>query len=411
MAFEFGTFNEFSDPVATNNPVIFAAAKVIDLGPWDGQFYQACAAPQVTIDAKEFEIYNRSQTSRDGLIGVAVSGGTAWDNDDTTDLKMSADAVKGLTVGHVLQVGDEVVIVKAVDRSDNTIDVFARGAAGTTAAAHADNTPYKVIGFAGEDEDLKNVESVNETTAKYVNYVQTVFETIDWTKHAELISKGLSEKEAEIMLVKEAEIRVARMLATMAINGRKYKQVSSTTRWMSAGLIQQLQDNNSGTRSTLTYNASGDLTEAKLLAALKQIFDAGGRPDTIWVSPTVKGYINTFNMANSSLAINTTKEDHTAGGQYVSAVDYEGMILRVRVDSNIPSSMAAIVTMANCKKGWLMDDGLRLVDEPQKSSREMRKSLQGSLGFAIEGVGQDHILITGITGGNAERIYKTASAN
>jgi hypothetical protein len=268
-----------------------------------------------------------------------------------------------------------------------------------------------VIGFAGRDEDLKAVESVNETTSKYVNYIQTVFETIDWTKHAEMISKGLSEQEASIMLVREAEIRVAKMLATMSINGYKLKQNSSTTRWMSAGLLQQLQDNNGGTRPVLTYNASGDLTEAKLLAALKQCFAAGGAPDTIWVNPTVKGYINCFNIANSSLAINAMKDDHTAGGQYVSAIDFEGAILRVRVDADLPSSAAAIVTQANCRKGWLENDGLRLVDEPQASSREMRKSLQGSLGFAIEGVGHDHILITGITGGPSERIYKTASAN
>ena len=413
MAFSFGQFNEFSDSVATNDPVIFAVAKAINLGPWTGAFYEAMGAPGVTINSKEFEIYNRSETSRNGVIGVNASTAstTAWDNDDTSDLPMTADAVKGLTVGHVLKVGDEVVIVKEVDRSNNTIDVLARGAAGTTAASHSNSTPFTVIGFAGQDEDLKNVESVNETTAKYTNYIQTVFETIDWTKHSEYISKGLSEQEASIMLVREAEIRVAKMLATMSVNGIKLKQTSSTTRWMSAGLLAQLQDNNSGTRSTLTYNASGDLTEAKLLAALKQCFAAGGSPDTIWVNPTVKGYINTFNVANSSLAINTMKEDHTAGGQYVSAIDYEGAVLRVRVDNDLPSSVAAIVTMANCKKGWMEGDGLRLVDEPQKSSREMRKSLQGSLGFAIEGVGHDHILITGITGGPTERIYKTASAN
>ena len=411
MAFEFGQFNEFSDPVAVNNPVIFAVAKAINLGPWTGAFYQACAAPSMTIDSKEFEIYNRSETSRDGTIGVAVSGGTAWDADDTSDLPMSSNAVKGLTVGHVLQVGDEVVVVKSVNRTANTIDVLSRGDAGTTAAIHLDNATYKVIGFAGRDEDLKNVEAVNETTAKYTNYIQTVFEAIDWTKHAELLTKGLSEQEASIMLVREAEIRVAKLLATMAINGRKFKQTSSTTRWMSAGLLQQLQDNNSGTRPTLTYNASGDLTEAKLLAALKQVFAAGGAPDTIWVNPTVKTYINTFNMANTSLAINTAKDDHTAGGQYISAIDFEGAILKVRVDADLPSSMAAIVTQANCRKGWLKDDGLRLVDEPTLSSREMRKSIQGSLGFSIEGVGHDHILITGITGGPTERIFKTASAN
>ena len=406
MAFNFGKFNEFSDPVASRDPVIFAVAKAINLGPWTGAFYEAMGAPGVSIGSKEFEIYNRSETSRDGVIGASN-----WDDDDVTGLSMSANACKALTVGHVLQVGTEVVIVKSVNRTNNTIDVLARGAAGTTAAAHTAGATYKVIGFAGRDEDLKNVESVNESTAKYANYVQTVFETIDWTHHAELVSKGLSEQEASIMLVREAEIRVAKMLATMSVNGIKLKQTSATTRWMSAGLLQQLQDTNGSTRPVLTYNASGDLTEAKLLAALKQVFAAGGAPDTIWVNPTVKGYINCFNIANSSLAINTAKEDHTAGGQYVSAVDFEGAILKVRVDNDLPSSAAAIVTMGQCKKGWLENDGLRLVDEPTQSSREKRKSIQGSLGFAIEGVGHDHLLITGITGGPSERIYKTASAN
>lgn len=412
MAFEFGLFNEFSDPVAMRDPVIFAVAKAIQLGPWVGQFYQAMGANQEMLSAKAFDVYNRSKTSRDGVIGISGSTATpAWDDDDTTSLKMSADAVKGITVGHVLKVEDEVVIVKSVNRSANTIDVLARGAGGTTAASHDSGASFSVIGFAGEDEDLKNVESVNEKTASYQNFVQTVFETIDWTKHSELLTKGYSEQNASILLVREAEIRTAEMLARMAIHGVKMKQVGSTTRYMSAGLISQLTDNNSGTRETLTYNASGDITQAKLMAALKQIFDKGGNPDTIWVNPTVKTYINNMPFANTSLTFNTTTGDHTAGGQYVSAIDYEGAILRVRVDADMPTNALAIVTMASCKKNWLENDGLRLVDEPQKSSREMRKSLQGSLGFAIENVGLDHLLVTGITGGPTERIYKTASAN
>lgn len=406
MAFEFGLFNEFSDPVAMRDPVIFAVAKAINLGPWVGQFYQAMGANQEMLTAKAFDVYNRTKTSRDGVIGT-----TAWGSSGATGLSMTADAVKGLTVGHVLKVGDEVVIVKSVNRSANTIDVLARGAGGTTAAAHSAGAAYSVIGFAGQDEDLKNVESVNEKTASYQNYCQTIFETIDWTKHSELLTKGYSEQNASIVLVREAEIRTAEMLARMAIHGVKYKQTSSTTRYMSAGLISQLTDNNSGTRSTLTYNASGDITQAKLMAALKQVFDKGGNPDTIWVNPTVKTYINNMPFANTSLTFNTTTGDHTAGGQYVSRIDYEGALLNVRVDADMPSSAIAIVTMASCKKNWLENDGLRLVDEPQKSSREMRKSLQGSLGFAIENVGLDHILVTGITGGPTERIYKTASAN
>lgn len=406
MPFQLGLFNEFSDPVATRDPVIFALSKSVDLGPWTGQFYQAMVAPETTLDSKTFEVYNRSKTSRDGVIGASN-----WDNDDVTGLSMTAAGVKGLTVGHVLLVGSEQVIVKSVNRSANTIDVFARGAGGTTAASHTAGAAFKVIGFAGQDEDLKNVESVNEVTAKYENYVQTVFETVDWTNHGDLLTKGHSEESASLLLTREAYIRIIEMLSRMAIFGVKYKQVSSTTRYMSAGLIAQLTDTNSSTRETLTYNASGDLTEAKLLAAIKQVIAHNGNPDTIWCSPTVKGYINNFNMANSSLAINANKGDHTAGGQYVTHIDYEGKILAVRVDADIPDANLAIVTSGSIKKGWLVNDGLRLVDEPPKSSREHRKSIQGSVGFAIENVGQDHLLMTGITGGPTDRVYKTASVN
>jgi hypothetical protein len=146
------------------------------------------------------------------------------------------------------------------------------------------------------------------------------------------------------------------------------------------------------------------------MAALKQVFETGA-PDTIWCSPTVKTYINNLNIANSALAINANKDDHTGGGLYISHIDYEGAILAVRVDRDMPDSNLAIVTQRDIKKGWLKDDGLVMKDEPSKSTRELRKSIQGSVGFMVEGVGQDHILMTGITGGPTERVFKTASAN
>ena len=405
MSFEFGQFNEFSDSVAAADPVIFAVARMINLGRNTGAFYQAMNPVDVTIDAKEYDIYGRSKTSRNGVIGSSN-----WTSSATTGLSMSAAAVKGLTVGHVLDIGGERVVVASVNRSANTIDVLARGAAGTTAAAHTAGAAYKVVGFAGTDTDLKNVESVNEITNIFRNFCQTVFETIDWTKHGDLVNKGHSETQASILLTREAEIRVAEMLSTMAINGLKEKQTSSSTRYMSAGLLQQLTDTASGTREVLTYNASGVLTEAKLMAALKQVFETGA-PDTIWCSPTVKTYINNLNIANSALAINANKDDHTGGGLYISHIDYEGAILAVRVDRDMPDSNLAIVTQRDIKKGWLKDDGLVMKDEPSKSTRELRKSIQGSVGFMVEGVGQDHILMTGITGGPTERVFKTASAN
>lgn len=405
MPFEFGYFTEFSDPVTKADPVVAAVAKAIELNQWTGKVYESMGAPSVQLSSKEYEVYTRSKTARVGAVGT---GG--WDDTKTADLPVSADFAKGITRGTVLEVGDEAVIVKTVDRSANTISVFQRGDGGT-AAAHTAADPIRVIGFAGNDTDLKDVEGYHEKTAVYKNFVQSVFEIIDWTLHGEYMRKGMTDAQAKATLIREAEIRVAELLSMMAVNGYKLDSQNGKTRYMSAGLLRQLADNAGGTREILTYNVNGDLTEEKLLAAVKQCFLAGGAPDTIWCSPTVKGYINAFNSANSSLAINANKEDHGAGGLYVDHLDFEGNVLNVRVDAAIPDGKVAVVKQADLKKGWLENDGLRLVDEPSPSSRETRKSLQGSVGFIVENVGLNHILLTGITGGTTERVYKTKAVS
>ena len=397
MAFVFGQFNEFSDDVTLADPVVMAVAKAIELGPFTGKFYEAMGAPAATIQTKEFKIYNRTVTSRNGATDAT------WDGTATTGLGIADDALKGLTIGHVLDVDGEVVIIKEIDRNAGTISVHGRGAGGTTATTHASGTTFDVIGFAGNDSDLKNVESVTEATTEWSNYVQTVFETIDWLKHGELTRQGLSSASAIQVLVREAEIRIAKLLSAMAIRGVKAKATAAGGRYMSAGLLAQLADTARGGRK---FNVDGVLTEAKFIAALKSLFDAGGSANTIWCSPTVKGYINAFIGANSSVALQDTKANHTAGGIYVDSYNYEGFILNVRVDADMPNDRIAVVNQAKCKKGWLVEDGLRMVDEPTLSSREKRKSIQGSLGFMIEDVGSDHTLLYGITGGTTDRIYK-----
>ena len=397
MAFNFGQFNEFSDSVTFADPVVEAVARAIQLGPFTGKFYESMGAPAATLTQKEFKVYSRTKTSRDGIIGGA------WGAASTTGLKINADSLKGLTIGHELEIEGEVVVISAVDRSAGTISVYRRGEGGTTAKTHNDGTAFEVIGFAGSDTDLKLVESVSENTSEWVNYVQTVFETIDWTKHAELTRQGLESGNAIVVLVREAEIRVAELLARMSVRGVKAKVNSGNGRYMSAGLIAQLSD---VTRNGAVYQVNGELTEQKFKDALKQRFDAGATMNTIWCSPTAKGWINAFLGANTAIQLNANAENHTAGGVYVNSYNYEGAILQVRVDADIPDNKIAVVNQSKCKKGWLSDDGLRLVDEPALSSREKRKSLQGSVGFLIEDVGADHLLLDGITSGPAERVYK-----
>ena len=66
MAFNFGQFNEFSDSVTLADPVVEAVARAIQLGPFTGKFYEAMGAPAVSLTTKEFKIYSRTLTPRNG---------------------------------------------------------------------------------------------------------------------------------------------------------------------------------------------------------------------------------------------------------------------------------------------------------------------------------------------------------
>ena len=388
MSFVFGVHTMFDDSVTIADPTILAAAKAINLARNKGAFYQAMGAPAVAINTVDFEVYSRSKTARAGTVGA---GG--WDDSATADLPVDSTSIKGLTIGHVLDVAGEQVIVSAVDRSANTIDVYARGAGGTTAAAHLAAVAFKVVGFAGKDSTLKNVESVSESTSAYKNYLQTVFETLDWEfRGAQLRRQGLSDANIVTVLTQEASYRVAEMLASMAIVGKKQLGSKTGSPYMSAGLLAQLADNNSGNRPVLSYDASGALTETKLKAALADATKYGN-PDTIWCSNKVKGTINGF---NGSLTTTIDRTEHIAG-QYINQYDYEGLILDVKVDADLPDTTVPIVTQAKCQKGWAAGDYLTKKEEPAQSSREFRESLQGSVGYIIEDVGYDHTYIYGIS--------------
>lgn len=404
MSFEFGQYDYFSDPVTMRQPVIMGIAKTIAMGPYEGAFYQSMTAPEIKLESKEFEVYTRTDFLRDGVIGS-----TAWDNTTTTGLSISADAAKSLTIGHVLKVDDEYVIVKSVNRDANTIDVRGRGAGDTTPAAHNAGAQFKVVSCAGDDVDLKSMTGAYNTTSVYSNYIHTIFEVIDWTQHGTMVRKGMTPENATIALYADAMKNVARLLARSCIWSRKHKAIDSNDRWMSAGLLQQLSDTNGGKRTVLKYDAAGPLTDAKIKAALKEIFDRGGNPDTIWVSSTNKSYFNNLlGACNVEETLSSSREQHTAGGIYANAYDYEGHKLLLKVDNDLPDDVIPIVTQSCCKKQWLDGDGLQSKVEPTQSSREFRKSIQGSLGYHIEGVGSNHTYLFNVAGGPTEKVTKVA---
>lgn len=390
MAFNFGQVSDFTDTNSLLYPTIAALGKAVQLPRFKGALYNAMHAPLVPIKTKEFDVFSRSLNSRAGVIGTAAAGD--WGGTTaTTALPMTAASVVGLTIGTVIKVDSEVVVVKAVNRSTNAIDVFARGAGGTTAAVHSSAAAFTVIGYAGRDVDLKNVESISESTIKYVNYVQTVFELIDWNKGATLARQGLAEDNIVPLLRTEAAYRLANSLSGMAVNGLKQLGTGSVP-YMSAGMLSQLEDTASGTRPVQLYNASSvALSETILRGALDQVFLTGS-PDTIVTSLANANKFMTFMGAGKDITIMTDRQD-VGAGRWIDHYDYNGARLNIMIDADMPNSKIAIVTLADLQVGWLEGDYLTTVTEPTLSSREKRESLQGSLGFMVENVGYDHLEI------------------
>ena len=385
---ELGLFTEYDDSNSIAYADIMARASAVPLTAFKGAFFNAMGSLQGPIGTKDFDIYNRTKTQRVGTVGAA-----GWDDEAITNLDVISTA--GLIIGLTLLIESEVVIVKAVT-SATKIEVVARGAGGTTPAAHVATTAYKAYGSAINDTDLKNISSINEITGVYTNYMQTVAEPLDFTKSAAILKrKGLNDAQIINVLRQEAMNRVVEGAASTSVLGHK-QEGDGTSPYMTAGLIQQMKDDAGGKRPVLLASASNSpITEVILRGALREVTRTG-MPTDIFVSAANKDIINEFNGASSAVTINTDKSN-TQAGYHVDTYNYEGLILNVKIDADIPDDVIPIVNISDCRKGWLTDDLLQFHEEPDSSSREKRESLNGSWGMEIENVGYDHILITDLT--------------
>jgi len=387
MAFETGILTDLDDANSIADPMVLIRASAIKLPMNLGRFWEDCVTKVDPDSNRKFETYSRSETPRAGTIGT---GGV---DDAVTTIPVTS--ASGLIKGLVLNIAGEYVVITSVNVGANTIAVRARGAAGTTAAAHLATVAYTVVGSAIDDVDLKNVESVSEITSSYLNYMQTSAETIDYTKGGEINTRtGLTDSMVATM-EEEAMNRIARNVYATSINGKKAPK-TATSPWLGAGLLQQLTDNADG-RLVLTYAVTGVLTELKLKAALRIVTERG-TPTDIYVSSANKDTINEFLATAGATAIRVgTELANTQAGYHVNTYDYEGLILNIKIEQGMPDDQIAIVNINKCFKGWKKDDQLVLEAQPVQSTREKRSAFNGSFFVALEDVGYEHILLTGIT--------------
>jgi hypothetical protein len=384
MAFDVGMHWHLDDANSIVNPLILGIAAEINLGAFEGIIWNQLGPSEEQVNDYRYEIYDRSRTALSGVVGNG--SGTGWASSGTTSLPLPAASIGILTVGDVLEVESEQVIVKSVNRSANTIDVWARGHGGTSAASHADTVAFSIIGKAINDTDLKSVESFAEQTGKFTNYAQTVVETIDQTFTDRIQARKAFEQNPQ--LIREAMDRVARKLYRSCIKSRP-SVATKTSPQTTAGMLYQLS-NGGGVRTPLRYNASGVTSpESVLKNALISCWNNGGNPTHIVLSPANK---RKFDPLMEQFIRTSRAEAGVIGTDNGTAYMFQGRVLPFVQDQDLSDDRIEIVTLSKIRKGWRVGDMLRgPVEEPQQSSRELRYSLQGSYFITVKGVGVDHI--------------------
>lgn len=166
--------------------------------------------------------------------------------------------------GHVIKIGEELLLVSAVNASTKTLTV-SRGYAGTTAAAIADGAKVEVQFVEGQEgRDAR--EARYKARKRVSNFTQIFDETISITGTAAAVSNYGIDDIYEYEKQKK-QLELALQLEKALINGIKYESPNGLTRQMS-GIRSFIKTN--------VINANvADLTDAMINDAMQKQYEKG----------------------------------------------------------------------------------------------------------------------------------------
>ncbi|AZU61067.1 SU10 major capsid protein [Neobacillus mesonae] len=186
-----------------------------------------------------------------------VAGGKT--NADTAIVVANAEPFRA---GHVIKIGDELLLVTAVNAGSKTLTVT-RGYANTTAAAIADGAKVEVQFVEGQEgRDAR--EGRYKPRVRKSNITQIFDETVEISGTAAAVSQygidDLYEYEKQ-----KKQLELALQLEKALINGIKYEN----------GVVRQM-DGLRNMIKTNVFDASGALTLDKINDAIQAIYNKGG---------------------------------------------------------------------------------------------------------------------------------------
>lgn len=388
---DIGLHTTLKDTNSIPDPEVLAVADRITplLAKEFGRVWDLFTTRATPFETDEFTVLTRGYTTP-SFSATASTGSADWDTtNDITALPVASNLIDRITVGDMLLLptGNEIVVVKSVDRTGNTIDLYERGSGDTSGTAQGTAAfTIKIVGNA-HIEGTVDAEAMAEQTAKVTNYCQIVLESIDLS--LEDTDQARKTGRTRDNLAAEAMERVMRDLARTAIYGEARVGTASIPA-MTRGLLSHLT-NVSGALKT---NVAGAFTETVLKNALDDVRAAGGTINAIVLSVANKRIANGFSGVDT---ITTNRQDNV-GGVVLDGYLADGFgVIPFVVDIDMPNDQVALVNSRFMEKGWKVGDQLRFEKEPNTSSREKKETLQGKFGLSVKNVGQTHSLLYGLT--------------
>ncbi|MGG2024223.1 DUF5309 family protein [Gottfriedia sp. S16(2024)] len=203
----------------------------------------------------------------------------------STDTSVVVVDVEPFRVGHVVKIGDELLLVTAVNTGTKTLTVT-RSYGGTTAAAIADQAKIEVMFVEGQEGNTARAGRVKQRT-QIQNYTQIFDDTVELSGTATSIAQyGISnlyeyEKQKKLL---ELSLQLEKAL----INGVGVNN----------GNIRQMKGIRNFIQTNVTNASSTALTAAMINDAIQAVYDKGGFQTggdyKIIVSPKQKRAISAF---------------------------------------------------------------------------------------------------------------------
>jgi len=265
------------------------------ISPFDTPLLDAIGSPRFSAKSTRHEWFEDSLNANFS----AINHGAGYDDADTS---LVVDDGTAFRVGDLAKPDGSDEVVQVTGISTNTLTVT-RGYGGSTAADLDDNQPLVVIGHAAlEGEDAPGARHTSRL--RRVNFTQIFTEAVSISGSLDAVGLHAVEREFDYQVIQRLR-ELMRSLEQTVINGfmpAANAQGSASVRRTMGGLLQFI----AGAKAAIKDAASAALDEPLLNAALRQCWEAGGRPNAIVCSGFQKRKISTFIQSSRKYEPETT---------------------------------------------------------------------------------------------------------